>query len=78
MYRPTNSAIGIVQAMVKVPQELPGISCTQPSAGQLPLRIDVSRLMSAPGCMTGRVDAAPERVIANGSRPDCTDRCSRR
>src|ERR1019366_2007037 len=27
----TNSAIGIVQAMVKVPQELPGMTCTQPS-----------------------------------------------
>src|SRR5262249_42977972 len=30
MYRPTNSAMGMVQAMVKVPQELPGTTWTQP------------------------------------------------
>src|SRR5262249_46523361 len=28
IHRPTNSAMGIVQAMVKVPQELPGMSWT--------------------------------------------------
>src|SRR5262252_7988047 len=31
MYQPTNSAIGIVQAMVNVPQELPGTSCVTPA-----------------------------------------------
>src|SRR5262245_36419798 len=30
MYRPTSSAMGIVQAMVNAPQELPGTSCTTP------------------------------------------------
>ena len=31
MYRPTNSAIGIVQAMVNVPQEEPGTRRTAPA-----------------------------------------------
>ena len=31
MYSPTNSAIGIVQAMVKVPQEEPGTRRTAPA-----------------------------------------------
>ena len=30
MYSPTNSAIGIVQAIVNVPQELPGTCCLTP------------------------------------------------
>ncbi len=31
MYSPTNRAIGMVQAMVNVPHELPGTTCTQPA-----------------------------------------------
>src|SRR4051794_41859378 len=31
MYRPTNSAIGMVQAMVNVPQDEPGTSRTAPA-----------------------------------------------
>src|SRR5262245_19974983 len=31
MYRPTNRAVGMVQAMVSVPQELPGTTWTQPA-----------------------------------------------
>src|SRR3954452_24109075 len=44
MYQPTNSAIGIVQAIVNVPQELPGTSRlasfgrTQPPAFASPFR----------------------------------------
>src|SRR6478736_1759041 len=39
MYSPTKSAIGIVQAIVNVPQELPGTSCVTP-AGSVSLRSD--------------------------------------
>src|SRR3954447_12607044 len=44
MYQPTNRAIGMVQAIVNVPQELPGTSRlapsgrTQPSPSGFPLR----------------------------------------
>ncbi len=31
MYKPTNRAMGMVQAMVKMPHDEPGTSCTQPS-----------------------------------------------
>ena len=31
IHRPTNRAIGIVQAMVNVPQELPGTTWTHPA-----------------------------------------------
>src|SRR5262249_61544741 len=31
MYRPTKSAMGMVRAMVKVPQDEPGTTCTQPA-----------------------------------------------
>ena len=43
MYSPTNSAIGIVQAMVNVPHELPGIACRTPSGSRMtPSRRDAA------------------------------------
>src|SRR6516164_6881402 len=42
MYRPTNRAIGIVQAIVNVPQELPGMTTRAPSGNVIALFIGVS------------------------------------
>ena len=48
MYRPTNSAIGIVQAMVNVPHDEPGTSRTAP-AGQRDRRCRRRRDVDAVG-----------------------------
>ena len=34
MYKPTKSAIGIVQAIVNVPHELPGTSISRPGGSE--------------------------------------------
>ena len=51
MYKPTNSAIGIVQAIVNVPHELPGTSRTDDAAGKpSALMLSVDRELRAAAC----------------------------
>ena len=56
MYQPTNSAIGIVQAIVNVPHELPGTSRLAPSGRTKP---------SPSGLVLRKLPAGTARV--NGS-----------
>lgn len=62
MYKPTNNAMGIVQAIVKVPQELPGTACLMPE-GRTSLSPEVSK-----GCaLVEEVSGDLARVILKDS-----------
>ena len=54
MYQPTNSAIGIVQAMVNVPHELPGTSRLASSGSTKPA--PVGSVLNAAPCGYGQIE----------------------
>src|SRR4051794_6425604 len=57
MYQPTNSAIGIVQAMVNVPHELPGTSRLAPLGRTKPGVSGLRLLSGDPGGTASRNDS---------------------
>src|SRR5262245_52642463 len=76
MYRPTNSAIGIVQAIVKVPHDEPGTSTSHPGGRMywcrsfgLPLSITLSGTMfivAAAGLRSSKDSARTVAVVELG------------
>ena len=69
MYRPTNRAIGIVQAMVNVPHELPGTTCLQPCGQDECRSVGVCRFEAA---------RSPAGTATHGTTPDAFDSASGR
>ena len=64
MYRPTNSAIGMVQAMVKVPQELPGTICVQaPPSSKIAIGAGAAAKVAILACTRGRQDVESPRNV---------------
>src|SRR3954453_11370373 len=52
MYQPTNSAIGIVQAIVNVPHELPGTRRRAVAGRTIPWPLDCQVMFAPPGTLS--------------------------